>query len=163
MKIIDSALTWILKIIMIISTAIVFLVCFIQVFSRFCFQISIPWSSDVMRICFIYAVFSGAAWCAKTDEHISLDVILSVLPNKARQLTELIIKLIIVFFCIFLTVFSIRYTVNGIAQRAPYLPINMSLFFAALPLSTGIMTYYYFMHFISGLKRLLQAEGAEKK
>ena len=44
-----------------ISVTVVFVVTFLQVISRFVFRLPIPWSTDVIRLAFVYTVFLGAA------------------------------------------------------------------------------------------------------
>ncbi|MEY8337740.1 TRAP transporter small permease [Lachnospiraceae bacterium 62-35] len=156
MHLIDKTLDIILQIIMAVSSLSVMLVSTLQVISRFITQLPIGWSTDVLRMSFIYAVFSGAAYCAKLNSHINLDVVLSLFSDRIRKVMETIIFLAVTAFCCFVAVIGIRYAVSGLNQNAPFLPVKMTWFYAAVPVSFIIMTYYYLGHFINGLKELMR-------
>lgn len=157
----DKTVGRILRIIMIISTSLVFLVTFIQVVSRFLFHMPIPWSSDMLRISFVWAVFCGAAVCAKNNEHIRMDMALNYISAKGRLMVEAAIFTVLAVFCAILTCFAVIYALAGLNQRAPYLPIPMTVMFMALPLCTGLMTAYYIPHVVITLKKL-HAKGGEQ-
>jgi len=143
MKYFDLFIEKLMKLGMVICATVVFVVCFIQVISRFVFQFSINWSQDILRLCFIWAVFLGAAYCAKTNEQLNLDVVLSLLPKTTREIVDIMIQTVVAVFCIFLTICGILYAKSGGSQRAPYIPITMAWFFGAVPVSTGLMVLFY--------------------
>ncbi len=61
MRTLSAILDVVLKTIMVVSAASVLIVSTLQIISRFITQLPIGWSMDVLRMSFIYAVFSGAA------------------------------------------------------------------------------------------------------
>ena len=161
MKYLNFALDILLKAVMAASTASVLIVSFIQIISRFVAQMSIGWSADVLRLSFIYAVFSGAAYCAKKNEHINLDILLSLLPVRKRMICETVILSVVTVFCAVLTKFGYVYTLSGLRLSAPFLPISMAVYYAALPLCTGIMTFYYLQLIIKNFCYLCKKQGGE--
>lgn len=160
MKIINSILDTILKTIMIISSLGVLIVSTIQIVSRFISQMQIGWSTDILRLCFIYAVFSGIAYCAKNNEHLNLDVFLSVLPCKLRKVMEILILMVVIAFCAFLTKYGYDYTISGLNQAVSFTRMPMSIYYAAVPLSTGIMVIYYFQLLVADIWGLFRSKEA---
>lgn len=163
METLNRALEKAMKFLMAAFSAIVFLVCFIQVVSRSVFQLSINWSQDIIRLCFIWAVFLGAAYCAKTNEQLNLDVVLSLLPDKTREIVEVIIQAAVLLFCVLLTVCGIEYVKSGMLQRAPYIPISMAWYFAAVPVSTGLMVFFYAQHIVNRIADLIKTGKESEK
>ncbi len=155
MHFIDKTLDFILRIIMALSAVSVMLVSTLQVISRFVTQLPIGWSTDVLRMSFIYAIFSGAAYCAKLNSHINLDIILSLFPDRIRKIMETVIFLVVTIFCCFVASVGIRYAISGRNQSAPFIPLSMTWFYSAVPISFTIMTYYYGRHFIAGVRSLI--------
>lgn len=158
MKIINKAFDVILKTIMCVSTLGVIVISSIQIISRFITQLSIGWSTDIMRMCFIYAVFSGIAYCAKRNEHINLDIVLALFPKKGRKIIETIILLVVLVFCLFLTWHGVLYAKSGLNQAAPFTQISMAYYYSAIPVSTGIMSFYYAQLFVKDISSLIKGK-----
>lgn len=160
---INAILDTTLKTIMAISTASVLVISFIQIISRFVMQLPIGWSTDILRLSFIYAVFSGAALCAKKADHINLDILLSLLSAKKRIVAETIIMIVVCIFCVFLTRIGYDYTISGLTQKAPFTSLTMAVYYAAIPCCTAIMTFYYLQLVIHNIATLLLGRRGEER
>lgn len=158
MKIINAFLDVVLKTIMVLSAASVLIVSTLQIVSRFVTQLPIGWSMDVLRMSFIYAVFSGAAYCAKNNDHINLDIVLSFMSKRTRNMVETGILLAVMIFCAVVATVGYRYSLTGLNQNAPFIPIKMTYMYAAVPVSFAIMTFYYLLQVISRVKIILAPE-----
>lgn len=156
MKTLNRITEKIVKLIMILSSTTVFIVCFMQVFSRFVLSLPIPWASDITRIAFVYAVFIGAAYSAKNDDHLNLDVLLSLLKPKPRMILQLINHIILTIFLGFVAAYGISFVLNsGSTQRLPYLPWPMAVMYCSIPIGAIIMIFYYIQHIFSSVRTLL--------
>jgi TRAP-type C4-dicarboxylate transport system permease small subunit len=144
MKAINKVVDTFLTIMMVLSAGGLFLLTFAQVIARFVFSLPIPWSTDIIRLTFVYSVFFGASYAAKNNEHLNLDVVLSIMKPRIRQIVELVIFAIVsaftAFLCTIATIFTFE---SGLTQRFPYLMIPMSIMYISILLGTGIMTFYY--------------------
>ncbi|SHH21209.1 TRAP-type C4-dicarboxylate transport system, small permease component [Anaerosphaera aminiphila DSM 21120] len=138
MKILEK----ILKFAMIISTAVLGIVTFLQVVMRFLFNNPVAWGQDVIRLSFVYLVFLGAAYCLKTGDHLNIDIIFSFLSKKASMYLELLINIILLLFFIFLVYFGIKFTQTGSTQLAPYIGIPMTYYYMAIPISAVYLVLY---------------------
>ena len=94
------------------------------------------------RIAFAWMVFWGAAWCVKERGHLCVDALLSTFPKKMRALVEIIINIVLLGFFLFLIVVGGQFAATGMTQTAPYLPIPMTLYYAAIPSAAVLMVYY---------------------
>lgn len=142
MKTINKVAQSILQLVMASSSLVLFVVTFLQVVFRFVFKAPLAWSQDVIRLCFTYLVFSGAAYCVKMHAHLNIDVFIDALPDKVRKLLEILIQVALIGFAIFLIWFGCQFAQTGATQMAPYLPIPMSIYYMSVPISAGFMLFY---------------------
>lgn len=138
----DHFMESILKFIMGISTLILSIVTSLQVIARFIFKNPIPWGQDIIRLCFIYLVFFGGAYCVYSNDHLNIDVLINSLKGKNKKFLTVFIEFVILIFFIFLIYFGFIFVQTGINQKAPYLPISMSLYYLSLPLASIVMLYF---------------------
>ena len=132
MKVVNTLLEKILLFVMILSSAVLTVVTFAGVIARFVLAMPIKWSSDVTRWSFIYAVFFGASYAAKTNSHLNLDVVLGTMPPKVRAMVEFLINVLLTCFCVLIAILGYRFTLSGMNQRMPYLNMPISVLYAAL-------------------------------
>lgn len=142
MKTLNRIVDTLLHTVMAVSSLILFVVAFMQVIFRFILKSPLAWSQDVIRLCFAYLIFFGAAYCVREKMHLNIDVILTSLKPKAKLSLEIIINLIMLAFFAFLLVYGIRFTQSGASQLASYLPIKMSIYYTSVPISAFLMFYY---------------------
>lgn len=142
MKQLNTIVDALTKTVMAVSSFTVFLVTCLQVLSRYVLKAPFPWSQDVLRIAFAWMVFWGAAWCVKERGHLCVDALLSTFPKKMRTVVEIIINIVLLGFFLFLAVFGTKFAITGLTQTAPYLPIPMTLYYAAIPSAAVLMMYY---------------------
>lgn len=142
MEIIKKTIDTILKVIMATSSLILFVVTVLQVAFRFILEYPLPWSQDVIRLCFTYLVFLGAAYCVKDNAHLGIDVVITLLKPKHRKILDIFISITLLSFFVFLTYYGFIFAMSATTQRAPYLPIPMSIYYGSIPLSAILMVYY---------------------
>lgn len=142
MKQLNAIVDALTKTVMAVSSFTVFLVTCLQVLSRYVLKAPFPWSQDVLRIAFAWMVFWGAAWCVKERGHLCVDALLSTFPKKMRTVVEIIINIVLLGFFLFLAIFGTKFAITGLTQTAPYLPIPMTLYYAAIPSAAVLMMYY---------------------
>lgn len=129
-----NILEWFMIIMFAVSVCCVIL----QVVSRYVFNNSLPWCNEVCRYAFLWVVFIGAAVMLKDDKHIAIDIVLTSVPAKWRNIFLLINYLLITILLGMLTVLGIKLVIstNGSLSSALRLPINFILYLA-LPIGMG--------------------------
>lgn len=153
-KVVDSFL----KTMMATSAFILFMVTFLQVVFRFVFKSPLAWSQDIIRLCFTYLVFMGAAWCVREKAHLNIDVLVSSLAPKIRAALEIVINTALCGFFIFLAYYGWMFAVTGGTQLAPYLPIPMFYYYLSVPISAVLMLYYMILQLIQQIKSFSAAK-----
>jgi len=152
MKLVDSIINNVIKIVMGCSALVLSVVTFMQVITRFIFSSPIAWGQDIIRLSFIYLVFWGGAFCVKEKEHLNIDILLTSISVKARKVVELIVNIVLVLFFVFIVYFGLMFTQSGSSQQAPYLPIPMSIYYMSLPTAGVFMIYYQLKEIFNQIK-----------
>lgn len=118
---------------------IVFLVAFAQVIQRYFFSMSIPWATDVIRICFIYSVVSGMCVGVIRKTHLNIDVFVQLTPLWMRPIFSVISNVVLAIFIGVVLRYSIPFIQANADQVTPYLEFPMSYVYAVFPVTTIVM------------------------
>lgn len=147
-----------LKIAMVLSSAILAIVTFLQVIMRFFFKMPVAWGQDIIRLSFVYLVFLGAAYCLKTNDHLNIDIIFSMVSNKTGKILQILINFVLLGFFILLLIYGIQFSKTGITQKAPYTAIPMIYYYASIPISVIFLILYDIEIIISQFKGIKDGE-----
>lgn len=121
------------------SLAVVFCVTFFQVIQRYIFSMPLPWATDIIRISFIYSVFCGMCVGVIRKKHLDIDVLLQILPQKARRAFDILSNCIVIFFLGTVMRYSISFIQANTDQTTPYLLYPMSYIYAVFPITIIVM------------------------
>lgn len=117
MKIIDKYLTLLVRGIIGIALLVLFLVSFSVIIGRVFFGASMGWSQDVIRLCFTYVIYFGAAYCVREKGHLNVDFLLGMMKPRLRQTVEFIINLVLLAFFAFIVYFGFQFSATGASQN----------------------------------------------
>lgn len=106
---------------------------FVQVIMRYVFSNSLTWSEELARYAFIWLIYFGISYGAKIMKHLKIDAFLSLFPQKARPLVEILGDILFFVFAIFIvyTSFGLVQKQLGLGQRSPAMGIPMAVIYAA--------------------------------
>jgi TRAP-type C4-dicarboxylate transport system permease small subunit len=79
---------------------------FANIIGRYFLSVSIPWAEEMMLFLMIGAVFLGIGPVGWLGRHIRMDVVVSLLPPRARELFEIFSDVVTVATCVMLAVFA---------------------------------------------------------
>lgn len=158
MKIIDKYLTLFVRGIIGIALLVLFLVSFSVIIGRVFFGASMGWSQDVIRLCFTYVIYFGAAYCVREKGHLNVDFLLGMMKPKFRQTVEFIINLVLLAFFAFIVYFGFQFSATGASQKSPYLMLPMTWYYYGVPVSGAMMFFYMLKQLIEEAKLLFSKE-----
>lgn len=158
MKIIDKYLTLLVRGIIGIALLVLFLVSFSVIIGRVFFGASMGWSQDVIRLCFTYVIYFGAAYCVREKGHLNVDFLLGMMKPKLRQTVEFIINLVLLAFFAFIVYFGFQFSATGASQKSPYLMLPMTWYYYGVPVSGAMMLFYMLKQLIEEAKLLFSKE-----
>lgn len=139
---IDKWLTRFMSLLVGATLIILTIVVLLTVISRFVFNLPIPWSLDAIRISFIYMIFIAMPILVRTNEHINIDVLFTILPKKAKKIFEAISLVFVLLFSIVFFYSGWIFTLASQTQYMPYLHIKMSYVYLILPVSSLLVVVY---------------------
>jgi C4-dicarboxylate transporter DctQ subunit len=79
---------------------------FANIIGRYFLSVSIPWAEEMMLFLMIGAVFLGIGPVGWLGRHIRMDVLVSMLPPRMREVFEIFSDLVTIATCLMLTVFA---------------------------------------------------------
>ena len=158
MKIIDKYLTLFVRGIIGIALLVLFLVSFSVIIGRVFFGASMGWSQDVIRLCFTYVIYFGAAYCVREKGHLNVDFLLGMMKPKLRQTVEFIINLVLLAFFAFIVYFGFQFSATGASQKSPNLMLPMTWYYYGVPVSGAMMFFYMLKQLIEEAKLLFSKE-----
>jgi TRAP-type C4-dicarboxylate transport system permease small subunit len=79
---------------------------FANIIGRYFFSVSIPWAEEIMLFLMVGCVFTGCCAVAWEGRQIKMDVVVSMLPPKLRDLLSLLSELVLIATAIAVTVFA---------------------------------------------------------
>ena len=112
----------------VIVFVVMVLVVLLQVFARYVLKVSVPWTEELSRLLFIYVGFTGTAIATRENELIVVDILLTRLPEKIRNVFNILIELFIfAFYCLIFVgaIFMYNKTKNTYFQVMPHVSNGM--------------------------------------
>src|SRR6202051_3473373 len=79
---------------------------FVNIIGRYFFSVSIPWAEEIMLFLMVGCVFTGCCAVAWEGRQIRMDVIVSMLPDKVRDLLGLLSELALIVTAAAVTAFA---------------------------------------------------------
>lgn len=102
-KYLDKALEYLSILALVIMISLVF---FNSVL-RYFFDSGIAFSEEFSRICFVYMIFFGIILVAKDKAHLTVDIIISALPEQYRKIVLIVANICVLIAMIFYSLWCI--------------------------------------------------------
>jgi len=116
-KVLEKILRWVENAVVgfsIAGVAFMVVIVFYQVVARYFFNKPPKWTEEIALVTMIWIAMLGAGIGLKNDIHVRVEVFMSVFSKKIQRLVEIAIMVLIVYFGVQMT----RYTVMMV-QRLP--------------------------------------------
>ena len=110
---------------------------FYNVVARYVFESSLTWAGELTVYLFLWSAFFGAAYCFKKDAHISITILLDILPPKFAKVLMIISHSITLIFLVAVAWYGYEYLklVIELDEKSIDLNIPMWIPYLAIPLS----------------------------
>ena len=106
MKTIDKYLTMLVRGVIGVALIVLFVVAFSVIIGRIFFDASMGWSQDVIRLCFTYIIYLGAAYCVREKGHLNVDFVLGMMKPQVRKAVEFVINIVLLAFFAFIVYYG---------------------------------------------------------
>ena len=134
---------------------------FANVVARYYLDFSLAWSEEVARFMLIWLVFLGAVLAYVEDEHLGLDMMVSKLPEKSRQLLAVVTDIMVLYAIWLITQGGYMMTVDSWDWEAVSVPIAFGWVYLVIPVSGGLMFFQGLLKMYYHIKGIFNAPGVK--
>jgi len=116
-----------------------------QVFSRYFLGAPSSYTDELARYLMIWIGILGAAYVSGRNKHVAIDVLPSRLSAKSQKKLRLVVRILIILFCLFALVIGgsrLVYVTYVLDQYSPALQVPLALVYMVMPIS-GLLIIYY--------------------
>jgi len=118
------------------------IVTFLQVVFRFVIKSSLPWSEELSRYLMAWAVFIGASIGAKEGAHVGIDAVVTRLPKKLKNYSQILSMALSALFSvvlIYMSIILIQFLMKT-GQKSPAMMIPMWTAYASVLFGAILMS-----------------------
>lgn len=112
---------------------------FAQVFTRFFLNISLSWSEELARFTFVWLIFTASILTYGEKIHIGVDVLTSKLTGMTSHVVQLVSRVCVLLFCTAVVLGALEFLPVTNMQVSPACGILMSHVYVSIPISMGFM------------------------
>ena len=123
-----------------------------NIFTRYLFNTPIYWAEEVATSLFIWTVFIGSAYAYRIKAHLGVDILVKMLPEKAKKVTKVIVDIIEIAVLAMLTYVAAQYVINSWHRVTDVLMMPRWYFSIAVPIGFGWSLLYAIYYFIQDLR-----------
>jgi TRAP-type C4-dicarboxylate transport system permease small subunit len=116
-----------------------------QVFTRFILQNPSSFTEELAGFLLIWIGLLGASYALYTKSHLGIDIMTSKLTGIRKQISQIIIHIVVILFSLFIPVIGgirLVHITLTLRQISPALGIPMGYVYLVLPLTGFLMMYY---------------------
>ncbi|NLG69217.1 MAG: TRAP transporter small permease subunit [Firmicutes bacterium] len=122
----------------IVMFAVMFVLVFVNVVTRYLFRFSIPWAEEVAGYLLVWMAYLGAGLALREGRHVAVTAVQRALPERiARRLRDILVVVTFAFL-ILLAYAGIRYARLAWPQKTPILRAPLGAVYLAIP--AGVLT-----------------------
>jgi len=126
---------------------------FLQVGTRYIFQGHLLWAGEMAIWLFVWISFLGSVILYINNKHIVIDIVLTLLPKKAKELLGRISSAIVFTFLLVLFYYSLPVVASYTNQTATSIEVSKFFLFASMPAALFLMIVYSVVSFAMKLRR----------
>lgn len=123
-----------------------------NIFTRYLFNTPIYWAEEVATSLFIWTVFIGSAYAYRIHAHLGVDILVKLLPEKAKKGTQFVISIIEIAVLAMLFYVSAQYVIHSWHRVTDVLMMPRWYFSIAVPIGFGWSLLYAIYFFIQNLR-----------
>lgn len=132
---------------------------FMNVILRYFFHSGIPWSEEFARVCFVCVIFSGIVIAARSESHLTVDIITSNVAKPVQHVLAVLSGLIITGMALVVFYGAGKLIALTYAQKMPATGISAAWLYVASALS---MLIYAAIALLNIFKRFRNSDRGHK-
>jgi TRAP-type C4-dicarboxylate transport system permease small subunit len=140
----DRVIVTVNRWIVIAMMAVMVVLVFMNVVSRYIFNHSIIWAEEVSQYLMVWVAFLGAGLALRQGRHVAVEMLQDRLPPTARRMTRHLVALLLIVFMGILTVLGFRFAHFAWDQETPVLNIPQGIPYLAVPIGALLLVIHLF-------------------
>lgn len=137
--------------------AMMSIVVFSQVVSRYVLHASLPWSEELARYILVWLTFLGASVGVKRNAHIGVEVVVKFLPPFPRKIVNFITYILSLVFFMILIIYGSKAVGVTMTQCSPAMKIKMGYIYSAIAIGGILMM----LHLIAKTPLVTKQKGSD--
>ena len=133
--------------------AIMFVLVFANVVTRYLFGISIATSDEVSTFLMIWVTYLGAGLALREGRHAAIDLFQDMLPEKIRNTFRAILGILILAFFAALAYYGFRFAIFGWSQETAATQIPKGIPYLAIPVGAVLFGIHLIIMFRKWISR----------
>jgi TRAP-type C4-dicarboxylate transport system permease small subunit len=121
---------------------------------RYVIDNPLSWTEQVSRILFVWMTFLGAAVLYRQKLHITIDMIVLMLPPPLRSVLYWLVEFGLLAFVIVFFIFGLKLSLDTWTNTFGALDITPASFYLAAPASSALIMIYFVEKLIDPAKRV---------
>jgi TRAP-type C4-dicarboxylate transport system permease small subunit len=151
-RILSNAVEWVCMVLMVVLSIDLLL----GVFSRYVMVRTFTWYDEIARGCFVWLTFLGAAVGVKRHAHFRLHIVVDRLSPRLRQVTVLLLPLMVILFASVLIQQGLVFLELGKFQQTPVMGLSKMWIYVAIPIGGTLMILYSLRPLWSAIRGLIR-------
>lgn len=134
---------------------------FLQVIMRDLFNSGIPWADSVVRLLVLWVGFTGAALATKSEQMLTIEVLTKYIPEKARHVTSIVVKLFAISICFLLFQAALKFLADEQSAREQFLHLFPSWYtLTIIPATFVMIPFHLIFSILKDLEALRKGKAA---
>ncbi|MCT8971383.1 TRAP transporter small permease [Microbaculum marinisediminis] len=122
-----------------LSVAAFVLLAFLQITTRYFFNAPLQWTEEVAVIVLTWMTYVGAWVLLRTDSHVRLEIVDSVLPARAVRVVHLVCDVVVLATLLVVIYAGFQLLPNLVYDKTPALQLSYAVVFSIIPISCVVM------------------------
>ncbi len=134
----------------------------IQVFTRYVFNHPLPWTEELSRFSYIWAIFLGSILAQRSKSHMTVTILIEKIPPTPRLILEIltdIFSALVMAIVLYGTFIQMRKTYGILASS---IPISYTFVYLALAIGAGGMILLLIADFFRSIAKLISPPSSGK-
>ena len=129
----------VLETIVFLLFALMTVLTFAQVFTRFFLNISLSWSEELARFTLVWLIFTASILTYGERIHIAVDVLTNKLTGMTGTIVQLANRVCVLAFCLAVILGAVEFLPITNLQKSPACGVMMSYVYVSIPISMAFM------------------------
>lgn len=136
---------------------------FLQVFTRYVINVSVPWAQELTIYCMVWLVFLGCSMGMRKHEVASFSLLIDALPYLGKQILNLINTIILTVFMGILIKVNHVVILNAMPRLSSMMRMPMGYVSLALSVMAGLTCLYGVVDIYDYAVNIIKYAKGEKK